>query len=122
LSTIGVACAAAAAAALVFATAAAAHDRDDVRVRGKCTQASTWKLELSEEDGGVEVEFEVDQNRAGVRWGVVIRRGDRVIQRTTKVTRVPSGSFEARVVSRREGRFTATATRPGERCTAAATF
>ena len=45
----------------------------DIRVRGTCTKASTSKLKLSEEDGRIEVEFEVDQNRNGVRWNVVIR-------------------------------------------------
>ena len=44
----------------------------DVRVRGTCTDASTSKLKLSEDDGRIEVEFEVDQNRNGVRWNVVI--------------------------------------------------
>ena len=38
-----------------------------VRVQGVCTQESTSKLKLSREDRGIEVEFEVDQNRNGVR-------------------------------------------------------
>ena len=43
----------------------------------------------------------------------------------TRVTRGPSGSFEARIVAgNRAGadRFVATATRSGETCTARATF
>ena len=78
--------------------------------------------DLRDEDGRVEVEFEVDQNRNGVRWNVVLRRGGRVLQRAAKVTRGPSGSFEARFVVRGGGRFAATATRPGERCSATARF
>ncbi len=73
-------------------------DRTDVRVRGTCSASSTAKLKLSPEDGGVEVEFEVDQNRNGKRWGVVLtRNGTRVLSRSA-VTRAPSGSFEVRDV------------------------
>ena len=71
---------------------------DDVRVRGACTLSSTAKLKLSPEDGRVEVEFEVDENRNGSRWGVALtRNGTRVVSRAA-VTRAPSGSFEARAV------------------------
>ena len=71
---------------------------DDVRVRGACTLSSTAKLKLSPEDGRVEVEFEVDENRHGSRWGVALtRNGTRVVSRAA-VTRAPSGSFEARAV------------------------
>lgn len=70
----------------------------DVRVAGTCTQRSTAKLKLSPENGRVEVEFEVDENRNGKTWGVVMNRnGTRVASRKA-VTRAPSGSFEARVV------------------------
>ena len=58
-------------AALVLAAAAAAKDGDVLRA-GTCTQASTSKLKLGPEDGAIEVEFEVDQNRNGVRWKVVV--------------------------------------------------
>ncbi len=41
-------------------------------------------VKLSKEDGRIEVEFEVDQNRNGVRWHVVLlRNGVRVAGRTT---------------------------------------
>lgn len=46
----------------------------DVLVRGTCSGASSAKLKLSEEDGRIEVEFEVDQNRNGIRWTVWLRR------------------------------------------------
>lgn len=111
--------------ALALAAPAPAKDGDKV-VRGTCTQASTSKLKLSAEDGRIEVEFEVDQNRSGVRWTVVLSRPGAVIVRTTRVTRAPSGSFEIRrVVSSVPGRnrITARATSPaGEVCRAAATF
>jgi hypothetical protein len=113
---------AAALAAFVAVTAAPAPAKDgDVRVKGSCTRASTAKIKLSPENGRVEVEFEVDQNRVGVRWAVVIRRNGAVVRRITRVTRAPSGSFEARVVTS-GGRITATATRRGETCSAAASL
>jgi hypothetical protein len=109
-------------AALVLSPAALAKD-GDVRVAGTCTKASTSKLKLSREDRGTEVEFEVDQNRNGVRWRVVLfRNGTRVASRTA-VTHGPSGSFEARFVRAGGGRFTARATSPtGEVCTATASL
>jgi hypothetical protein len=107
---------AALAATLLLVPTALAKD-GDVRVAGSCSAASTAKLKLSREDSGVEVEFEVDQNRNGVRWHVVLlRNGSRVGSRTT-VTRGPSGSFETRFVSSAGGRFVARANRPGEVCT-----
>jgi len=70
--------------------------KDGVRVSGKCSKASTSKLKLGREDAGTEVEFEVDQNRNGVRWRVVLfRNGTRVASRAA-VTRAPSGSFDTR--------------------------
>jgi hypothetical protein len=114
----------AAAVALVAAPAGIAKD-GDILVRGTCTGATTSKLKLSEEDGGIEVEFEVDQNRNGVRWYVTIFQNGTRIARMFRVTHGPSGSFEARIVaSSRAGadRFQARATRPGQVCTARATF
>lgn len=102
-----------------------AKDRQDVRIVGACSRASTSELKLSSEDARIEVEFEVDQNRAGVRWTVVVRRNGRVVQRAVKVTRRPSGSFTARLVTGNSAgaeRFTATATRVGESCRAAGVF
>ena len=93
----------------------------DVLVRGACTKASSSKLKLSEEDGRIEVEFEVDENRNGVRWTIMLRRPSTVLVRTTRVTRGPSGSFELRrVVADLAGadRITARATALPARCVA----
>jgi hypothetical protein len=113
-----------AAAALLLAGAPASAKDGDVLVRGKCTAASTSKLKLSDEDGRIEVEFEVDQNRNGVRWAVRLFQDGRRIAQLSRVTRPPSGSFEARVLARnRAGTdvFSARATRAsGEVCTARA--
>lgn len=64
-----------------------------VRVTGTCTDGSTAKLKIKPDNGRVEVEFEVDENRNGSRWGVTLKRnGTRVVSRSA-VTRAPSGSF-----------------------------
>jgi len=108
--------------ALSAAPAAVAKDGDILR-RGACTGVSTSKIKLSGENGRIEVEFEVDQNRNGVRWNVVIRQNGRRVASFARVTRAPSGSFEARVVRpNRAGTdtFLATATRSGETCRAQA--
>ena len=108
--------------AVVAVPAAIAKDGDVLR-RGACTGPSTSKIKLSPEDGRIEVEFEVDQNRNGVRWNVVIAQNGRRVARLTRVTRGASGSFEARIVRpNRAGTdtFAATATRAGETCRARA--
>ena len=113
------------AACLALAGSAFAKD-GDVLVRGACTAGSTAKLKLSDEDGRIEVELEVDQNRNGVRWNVVVSRNGQPVARTTAVTGGRSGSFEVRrVIANGSGadRVSAVATRAGvERCTVAATF
>src|ERR671918_1509265 len=89
-------------AALVAALAAGpavAKDGDILRA-GTCTGATTSKLKLSPENGRIEVEFEVDQNRNGVRWTVTLRRNGSRIARLVRTTRPPSGSFEARTLAR----------------------
>jgi hypothetical protein len=94
-----------------------------VRVAGTCTKASSSKLKLSREDAGTEVEFEVDQNRNGVRWRVVLFRNGTQVASRVRLTRAPSGSFEARFVTGGSGRFVARATSPtGERCVARASM
>ena len=114
------------AAAFLVATPATSAKDGDVLVQGTCTGPTSSKLKLSEEDGRIEVEFEVDQNRNGVRWTVTLRRPTTLLVRTTRVTRGPSGSFELRrVVGNRAGsdRIVARATRSsGEVCRAAAMF
>jgi len=111
------------AAALAVTPLASAKDRRDVRVRGVCTQSSSAKLKLGPEDGRIEVEFEVDQNRNGVPWKVTLRRNGSVAASARVRTHAPSGSFELRrVIGGAQGTVTAVATRAGERCTARASI
>jgi len=63
---------------------------------GKCSASSHWKLKAKSDDGRVETEFEVDQNRVGKRWRVTMSRNGHVVFRGIRTTTAPSGSFEAR--------------------------
>jgi hypothetical protein len=76
---------------------ALARDGDVIR-RGACSNASDWKLKLSPENGRVEVEYEVDQNRTGDAWRVRIRHDGDVVFRGTRITHGASGSFEVRIL------------------------
>jgi hypothetical protein len=106
------------------ATALAAND--DVRQPGTCSGNATSKIKLSPQNGRIETEFEVDQNRNGVKWQVVLRRNGNVAVRTDATTHRPSGSFELRrVLGNGPGSDTiaARATSPaGQVCTAHATI
>lgn len=85
--------------ALVPAGIALAGDSDVIQ-QGSCSGSgsSDWKLKISPNDGGLEVEFEVDQNVSGDRWRVkILHDGDRVF-RGTRTTGGASGSFEVRIV------------------------
>jgi hypothetical protein len=110
-------------AVLAVAPVASAKNGDGVRVSGVCMHKSTSNLKLSGEDGKVEVEFQVDQNRNGVPWKVSLRRNGSIVTSTTATTRSPSGSFSLRrVIPGAHGTFVAIATRSGETCTARASF
>jgi len=109
--------------ALTAAPAGVAKD-GDIRAAGTCTGSATSKIKLSAENGRIEVEFEVDQNRNGVPWRVTLRRNGAVVVSTTRRTHAPSGSFSLeRVIAGSGGTVTAVATRAsGERCTARASI
>ena len=105
---------------------AAGGDREVIRT-GSCSRSSDWKLKLKLDDGRIETEFEVDQNRVGQRWGVALRRDGARFFRGIRTTRAPSGSFEverrprntagpSRIVGR------AVNLRSGEVCRGAATI
>ena len=97
----------------------------DVLVRGTCTARSAAKLKLSSEDRRIEVEVEIDQNRNGVPWTVVLTRDGTRVARATRVTKAPSGSFSLRrLVANPAGVdvIRAVATRRGETCTIRASW
>ncbi|MGZ6695860.1 MAG: hypothetical protein ACXVFL_09465 [Solirubrobacteraceae bacterium] len=87
--------------------AAAARDggggRPEVRVAGACGHGATSQLRLRARDGAIELEFEVDERRAGRLWRVVVVHEHRVAWRGRARTRGPSGSFS---LERRLGDYT----------------
>ena len=106
------------------APAASAKDGDGRVIKaGSCSAGATSKLKVKPDDGRLEVEFEVDRNRAGETWRVTLSRGGAVLARGTGRTAGASGSFSfERRVSAGAGRITAKATGPGGRtCTASVT-
>jgi hypothetical protein len=78
------------------ALAGGSKDRPRVIKRGACSASSTWKLKAKSDDGRIEVEFEVDQNRVGKRWRVTIVRNGSAVFSGIRRTLAPSGSFEVR--------------------------
>ena len=97
-----------------------ARDGDVIR-RGACSGNSDWKLKLSEENGRIEVEYEVDQNRVGDVWRVRIRHDGDLVFAGRRTTRGASGSFEVRILQRNRAgddvfRGRAVNLRTGETC------
>lgn len=84
--------------AVAGTTPAMANPNDVIR-RGSCSGSTDWKLKLSPDDNGIEVEYEVDSNINGQRWQVRIKDNGSGIFSGSRVTAAPSGSFEVRVVS-----------------------
>jgi hypothetical protein len=85
-------CVAAAAAALALPASSPAND-DDIERAGQCTGSTRSEIKVKPDDGRLEVEFEVDQNRSGVPWKVKIKDNGNVVVRETARTAGPSGSF-----------------------------
>jgi hypothetical protein len=81
----------------IFSAAPAAMAKDgDVIRQGTCTGNSTAKIKLSKDDGRIEVEFEVDQNKVGDTWRVKLLHNGDPFFTGTRTTQAPSGSFELR--------------------------
>ena len=76
--------------------ASASGGSDPVIRTGPCSGASDWKLKAKLDDGRIETEFEVDQNRIGRDWRVTLRQNGEVVFRGVRTTQAPSGSFEVR--------------------------
>ena len=114
------------AAALSTAAPASAKGGNDVRTSGRCSAGSTWTMKAKPDDGRIEVELEVDSNRVGQVWSVVLADNGHRIFTGSRRTVAPSGSFELELRSaNRAGadRFTGTArTANGEVCSASVTI
>jgi hypothetical protein len=106
--------------------AAALGNDADVRNAGSCDGGSTSKIKVKPDDGRLEVEFEVDQNKNGAEWRVKFRDNGDVVFRGDATTRAPSGSFSVQHrIDDRAGSDKVVATgvnkASGERCRAKVT-
>jgi hypothetical protein len=61
--------------------------------RGHCSGTATWKLTAKHDHGRIEVEWQVDANRAGQNWSVRMRDNGALFFSGHRTTRAPSGSF-----------------------------
>ena len=80
---------------LATAPAIAAKSSSVVRT-GSCSASSDWKLKVTPDNGRLEVEFEVDQNRNGQTWNVVLKHNGSTFFSGQRTTVAPSGSFSVR--------------------------
>jgi hypothetical protein len=77
-------------------TTAQASASSDVRASGTCSATTTWKLKAKPDNGRLEVELEVDSNRAGQTWSWTLADNGAQVSSGTGTTVAPSGSFEVR--------------------------
>ena len=82
------------AAGILAAVPASAGDDREVIRRGSCSGSSNWKYKAKADDGRIEVEYEVDQNRSGDRWKVRLFHDGNRFFKGTRVTGGASGSFD----------------------------
>ncbi|MEZ5117489.1 MAG: hypothetical protein R2737_14610 [Candidatus Nanopelagicales bacterium] len=85
------------ASAVAFPSAAQAKSPRVIET-ASCGSIAT-KLKLSAEDHGLQVEYELDQNRNDQRWRLRLVHNGTVAATATRTTRAPSGSFGWRVVT-----------------------
>lgn len=62
-------------------------------VAGTCTGSATTTITAKLDNGRIQVEFDVDQNRHGVRWNWAIARNGATVRTGSAVTLAPSGSL-----------------------------
>jgi len=63
----------------------AANDSDVIRT-GNCSSNSDWKLKVGLDNGRIDVEFEVDQNRIGKTWYVRLKDNGTVFWKGYRTT------------------------------------
>jgi hypothetical protein len=76
------------------ATAANASGGTAVTRHGTCAGGgATYTLKAKHDDGRIDVEWEVDSNRAGQSWTVRLRHNGDLFFSGQRTTQAPSGSF-----------------------------
>jgi len=78
---------------LAAVPASAGGDREVIR-RGNCSGGTDWKYKAKADDGRIEAEYEVDQNRNGDRWRVRLFHDGNRFFKGTRVTGGRSGSID----------------------------
>ena len=98
---------------------------DRVVKAGVCSDGAHWKLKVKSDDGGLEVEGEVDSNRSGQTWRWKIKDNGSVAAKGTATTGGRSGSFSVeRQIADKAGTDDVTfrATRNGQVCSGSVSF
>jgi hypothetical protein len=98
---------------------------DRIVKTGACSDGSRWKLKVKTDDGGLEVEGEVDSNTAGQTWSWKIKDNGSVAAQGSTTTAGRSGSFSVeRQIADKAGTDTVTfrARHSGEVCSATIAF
>jgi hypothetical protein len=90
--------AALAAGALTVVGAGTATAKSPRVIETKDCNGIATKLKLSPEDGRMEVEYELDQNRTGRTWALRLVQNGSKVAAARRTTRGPSGSLTWRVV------------------------
>jgi hypothetical protein len=75
----------------------------EVIKKGSCSGSATWKLKAKIDNGLIETEFEVDQNKVGKKWHVVIRQNGIKRFDGFRRTKAPSGQQGGQRPNRRQG-------------------
>jgi hypothetical protein len=83
---------------LAAATPAFASGGGGVSSSGACTNGGHFELKAKHDDGRIEMEYQVDSNRAGQVWAVRITDNGTVVVARQATTAGPSGSFTVRKV------------------------
>jgi hypothetical protein len=94
---LGLLMAVAAAPMLIATPAGAKGGSPTVEARGSCVGGGSWKLSAKHDDRRIEVEYEVDTNRPGQLWHVVLTDNAVGIFAGQRRTVAPSGSFTVSV-------------------------
>src|SRR5262245_3403007 len=90
---------------LLTGAPASASGGGGVSASGACTNGGHFKLKAKHDDGKIEMEYQVDSNRAGQRWAVRITDNGAVVVSRHATTAGPSGSFTVRkTIANRPGR------------------
>ena len=111
-------------AAVAFGSwAAFADNGDDKTARGTC-ESQTTELSVEQEDGGLEVSFELQSTAPDETWDVVLQQGDTILLEGQRQTDEDAElDLDSPADENGSNEFTATATPAagGEPCTATLT-